>query len=86
LETASVYVLCSRNSEKATYEWIPFCFLAGGWHPAHDTIASFGNTFLPEIAKLFVQVLAIAHELGVLKSCNISRPLTAIAGPGMAPT
>jgi transposase len=65
-------VFSSRKIEKATYESIPFCFLAGGWHPDHDTIANFRKTFLREIEDLFVQVLVIAHEMGVLKLGNIS--------------
>jgi len=65
-------VFSSRKIEKATYESIPFRFLAGGWHPDHDTIANFRKTFLPEIADLFAQVLVVAHELGVLKLGNIS--------------
>jgi transposase len=65
-------VFSSRKIEKATYESIPFRFLAGGWHPDHDTIATFRKTFLSEIAELFAQVLVIAHELGVLKLGNIS--------------
>jgi transposase len=65
-------VFSSRKIEKATYESIPFRFLAGGWHPDHDTIAHFRKTFLPEITDLFAQVLVIAHELGVLKLGKIS--------------
>jgi transposase len=65
-------VFSSRKIEKATYESIPFRFLAGGWHPDHDTIANFRKTFLPEITNLFAQVLVIAHELGVLKLGTIS--------------
>jgi transposase len=65
-------VFSSRKIEKATYESIPFRFLAGGWHPDHDTIAHFRRTFLPEIADLFAQVLVVAHELGVLKLGTIS--------------
>jgi transposase len=65
-------VFSSRKIEKATYESIPFWFLAGGYHPDHDTIANFRKTFLPEIANLFAQVLVIAHELGVLKLGIIS--------------
>jgi transposase len=65
-------VFSSRKIEKATYESIPFRFLAGGWHPDHDTIANFRKTFLPEIRNLFAQVLVIAHELGVLKLGTIS--------------
>jgi transposase len=65
-------VFSSRKIEKATYESIPFRFLAGGWHPDHDTIANFRKTFLPEITNLFAQVLVIAHELGVLQLGTIS--------------
>ena len=65
-------VFSSRKIEKATYESIPFQFLAGGWHPDHDTIANFRKTFLSEITDLFAQVLVIAHELGVLKLGRIS--------------
>ena len=65
-------VFSSRKIEKATYESIPFRFLAGGRHPDHDTIAHFRKTFLAEIADLFAQVLVVAHELGLLKLGNIS--------------
>lgn len=65
-------VFSSRKIEKATYELIPFRFIAGGWHPDHDTIANFRQTFLPEITDLFAQVLVVAHELGLLKLGNIS--------------
>lgn len=65
-------VFSSRKIEKATYESIPFRFLAGGHHPDHDTIANFRKAFLPEITNLFAQVLVIAHELGVLKLGTIS--------------
>ncbi len=65
-------VFSSRKIEKATYESIPFRFIAGGLHPDHDTIANFRKTFLAEIVDLFVQVLLIAKEAGVLKLGNIS--------------
>ena len=65
-------VFSSRKIEKGTYESIPFRFIAGGWHPDHDTIANFRKTFLPQLVALFAQVLVIAHELGYLKLGNIS--------------
>jgi len=65
-------VLSSRKIERATYESIPFRFIAGGLHPDHDTIAHFRKTFLPEITDLFAQVLVVAHEMGLLKLGNIS--------------
>ncbi|MCK4451031.1 MAG: transposase [Anaerolineae bacterium] len=65
-------VFSSRKIEKATYESIPFRYIAGNLHPDHDTIASFRKTFLSEIRVLFVQVLLLAHTAGVLKLGNIS--------------
>ena len=38
-------VFSSRKIERATYESIPFRFIAGGLHPDHDTIANFRKTF-----------------------------------------
>ena len=65
-------VCSSRKSEGATYEAIPFRFIAGNRHPDHDTIASFGRTFLPDLKELFVQVLLLAQEAGVLTLGTIS--------------
>ena len=65
-------VFSSRKIEKATYESIPFRFIAGGLHPDHDTIAHFRKRFLKEIQELFVQILLLAEEAGVLKLGNIS--------------
>jgi len=65
-------VFSSRKIERATYESIPFRFIAGGLHPDHDTIANFRKTFLLEIVGLFVQVLVLAQQAGILKLGNIS--------------
>ena len=65
-------VFSSRKIEKASYESIPFRFIAGGLHPDHDTIANFRKTFLAEIQELFVQILLLAQAAGVLKLGNIS--------------
>jgi transposase len=62
----------SRKIETATYESIPFRFIAGGLHPDHSTIAQFRKDFLAEIQELFVQVLVVAHELGYLHLGRIS--------------
>src|SRR5260370_21757165 len=50
----------SRKIERATYEAVPFRFIAGNLHPDHDTLATFRRTFLPELKDLFVQVLLLA--------------------------
>ncbi len=65
-------VFSSRKIEKATYESIPFRYIAGGLHPDHDTIAHFRKTFLGEIKELFVQILLVAQAAGVLQLGNIS--------------
>src|SRR5205085_4002683 len=62
----------SRKIERATSEAVPFRFIAGNRHPDHDTLATFRRTFLPELKDLFVQVLLLAQEAGVLKLGTIS--------------
>ncbi|MBI3242827.1 MAG: transposase [Chloroflexi bacterium] len=65
-------VFSSRKIEKATYESLPFRFIAGNWHPDHDTLANFRKTFLVEIQELFVQILLLAQAAQVLKLGNLS--------------
>ncbi len=65
-------VFSARKIERATYEAVPFRFIAGGLHPDHDTIAVFRRTFLPELKGLFVQLLLLAREVGVLTLGTLS--------------
>ena len=65
-------VFSSRRIEKATYEMLPFRFIAGGLHPDHDTLANFRKTFLPLIKELFVQMLLLAQAAGYLELGNLS--------------
>jgi transposase len=65
-------VFSARKLEQATYESLPFRFIAGDLHPDHDTIAHFRKTFLPELKELFVQILLLAQVAGVLKVGNLS--------------
>jgi transposase len=65
-------VFSSRKLEKATYESIPFRFIAGNLHPDHDTIAHFRKTFLTELKEMFVQILLLAQAVGGLKLGNLS--------------
>src|SRR5450631_2055514 len=60
-------VFSSRKLERATYDSVAFRFIAANDHPDHDTIAVFRRRFLPQIEDLFVQVLVLAREIGVLK-------------------
>ncbi len=65
-------VFSSRKIERATYDSVAFRFIAANTHPDHDTIASFRKRFLEELKGLFVQILLIAHEMGVLKLGSVS--------------
>ena len=60
-------VFSSRKLERATYNFVAFRFIAANEHPDHDTIAAFRRRFLQQIETLFVQVLGVAREMGVLK-------------------
>jgi transposase len=60
-------VFSSRNLERATHDSVAFRFIAANEHPDHDTIATFRRRFLRQIEALFVQVLVMAREMGVLK-------------------
>jgi transposase len=59
-------VFSSRKLERATYDSVAFRFVAANDHPDHDTIASFRRRFLKEIEGLFVQILLLAREMGLL--------------------
>ena len=59
-------VFSSRKLERATYDSVAFRFIAANDHPDHDTIAAFRRRFLKEIEGLFVQVLLLAREMGML--------------------
>ena len=60
-------VLSSRELDRATDDCI-----AANDDPDHDTIATFRRRFLKEIEALFVQVLALAREIGVLKRSTMT--------------
>lgn len=65
-------VFSSRKLEKSTYDSVAFRYMAANTHPDHDTIAAFRRRFLPELAKIFVRILEIAHGTGVLKLGSVS--------------
>ena len=50
-----------------TYDSVAFRFIAVNEHPDHDTIATFRRRFLKDIEALFVRVLEVAREMGLLK-------------------
>lgn len=65
-------VFSSRQIEKKSKESLPFRFIAGGYKPDHSTIADFRKDNLAELKELFVQILVVAIELGMLELGNIS--------------
>ena len=60
-------VFSSRKLERATYDSVAFRFITANEHPDHDTIATFRRRFLKDIEGLFVRVLELAREMGLLK-------------------
>jgi transposase len=65
-------VFSSRKLERATYDSVAFRFIAANEHPDHDTIAAFRRRFAKEIETLFVQVLLLAREMGLLKMGTVA--------------
>ena len=65
-------VFSSRKLERATYDSVAFRYIAANDHPDHDTIATFRKRFLSELTPLFVQILLIAQQVGVLKLGKVS--------------
>ncbi len=60
-------VYSSRKLERATYASVAFRFIAANDHRDHDTSATFRRRFLTEIEPLFVDVLLLARQAGMLK-------------------
>jgi len=71
----------SRKLERAAYDSVAFRFIAANDHPDHDTIATFRRRFLKEIEALFVQILLLAREIGVLNMGTV-----ALDGTKITPT
>lgn len=62
----------SRKIERATYDSVAFRYIAANTHPDHDTLASFRCRFGAQLERLFVQVLMLAREMGMLKLGKIA--------------
>jgi transposase len=68
----AVGIFSSRKLERSTYDSVAFRYIAVNSHPDHDTIANFRKRFLKELTGLFVQILLVARQMGVLKLGNVS--------------
>lgn len=62
----------SRKIEKATWEEVPFRVLSGNQQPDHDSIADFRKRHLKTLANLFVQVLKICQQAGLVKLGHVA--------------
>jgi transposase len=62
----------SRAIEQATYSDVAVRFLSGDTHPDHDTICTFRRQNKQLLAESFVQVLALAGEMHLLKVGKIT--------------
>jgi transposase len=62
----------SRKIEQATYDEVPYRVLAAEQHPDHDTISEFRRRHLKALAGLFMQVLQVCREAGLVKLGHVA--------------
>lgn len=74
--TTGVY--SSRKIEQATYDSVAFRYIAANMNPDHATIANFRKSCSKELDNIFLQILLIASEMGILKVGNVSTDGTKI--------
>jgi transposase len=65
-------VFSSRRIERATYRDIGVRFIAANTHPDHDTIAVFRRTNKAAFEAVFLELLLLARETGLLKLGTVS--------------
>jgi transposase len=65
-------VFSSRKIARKLYEDVAFRILGAGNFPSHRTICDFRLRHLPELKELFVQVVGVARELGLVKLGTIA--------------
>ena len=67
-----VGVVASRKIEAATYDQVPFRYLAANEHPDHDSIAEFRRRHLTALAALFLEVLRLCQKAGLVKLGHVA--------------
>jgi transposase len=72
-----IYAYCmgrpsSRKIELATYEDVAYRVIAGDQHPDHDTISDFRQQHLKALSGLFVQVLLLCQQAGLVKLGHVA--------------
>jgi len=68
----SVGIPSSRKLEKATHENVALRVLTGGQQPDHTRISEFRRVHLEELGDLFLQVLRLCQEAGLVKLGHVS--------------
>lgn len=62
----------SRKIETATYEDVAYRVLSADQHPDHDTISTFRKRQLAALSGLFLQVLLLCREAGLVKLGHVA--------------
>lgn len=62
----------SRKIETATHEDVAYRVLSADQHPDHDTISAFRKRHLPALSGLFLQVLLLCREAGLVKLGHVA--------------
>lgn len=62
----------SRKLEKATWEDVAYRVLSADQHPDHDSIAAFRKRHLTVLSGLFLQVLRVCQEAGLVKLGHVA--------------
>src|SRR6266568_2948694 len=65
-------VASTRRIERATHEDVAFRYWAADEHPDHDTIADFRKEHLANLSELFVQVLRLCQQAGLVKLGHVA--------------
>lgn len=75
-----VGIYSSRRLERATYEDVGFRVLTGGQHPHFTTINDFRKRHLKALGGLFLQVLKLCREAGLVKLGHVAVDGTKLQG------
>jgi transposase len=62
----------SRQIEKKTFEDVAFRVIAANRHPDHDSICDFRKRHLKALAALFVQILRLCQQAGLVKLGHVA--------------
>jgi transposase len=62
----------SRQIEKRTFEDVAFRVIAANRHPDHDSVCEFRKRHLKALAGLFVQILRLCQEAGIVKLGHVA--------------